>query len=364
MKLRGRVIAIVLPVGSLALLLLAGELAVRTWHLVRWDVAFFQGTPRTAGNLSPVALDPQLGWRATPNYRFDGERRNADGSSYAVRISQDQNGFRAFGDPDSHRPKVFVVGDSFTQAVEVSDDKTYYARLQDALGAEIFAYGGGGYGSLQEFMILDQFYDRIKPDLIIWQYSTNDLVNNLPEMETASTINNNGLVRPYFVDGRIVQVLPKSSATTLREFALRYCRVCYLVLNRIDRLRAMVSLDTVESETSPGERSAALFRRAVAVTDQIMGRVKARAGGTPIVGFIVGEGEPYGSEYIESLTTLSARHDISLMEVERPVLISEAKGTVVRAEDQAHWNEVGHRIAGEALTQSLRDIFPRGVPVR
>jgi hypothetical protein len=275
-------------------------------------------------------------------------------------MSQDKNGFRVFGDADSDRPRVFVIGDSFTQAVEVSDDKAYYASLQEAF--EVFAHGGGGYGGLQEFMILDRFYDLIKPDLIVWQYSTNDLVNNLPELETASTINNNGLVRPYWVGGRVVHVLPKSFATTVREAALRYCRVCYFVLNRIDRLRARVSLNTVETETSPGERSHDLFRRAVDVTDQIMGMVRTRAGSVPIVGFIVDGGYPYGSEYVEALTEISQRHNILLLDVERPVVTAEAEGISVRAEDQSHWNETGHGIAGEALRYSLRDILPARGP--
>ena len=356
MTKRKQYLTILLPFASIILLLIVGEVAVRTWHLLRWDVSFFQGLPRIVGNLSPISIDPQLGWRPTPNYRFDGTRQAADGTKYAVRISQDPNGFRIFGDPKSGRPRVFIVGDSFTHAVEVSNDKTYYAHLQDERGVEVFAYGGGGYGSLQEFMVLDQFYDLIKPDLIIWQYSTNDLVNNLPELETASTINNNGLVRPYWVGGRVVHVLPKSHATKLREVSLRYCRLCYMVLNRMDRLQARFSLQTVETETSPGEPGQDLFRQAADVTDQIMAKVRTRAGSTPIVAFIVGAGYPYGPEYVEALTQISRRHDIRLMDVERPVLAAERSGTSVRAGDGSHWNETGHRIAGQALSRSLRDM--------
>jgi hypothetical protein len=102
------------------------------------------------------------------------------------------------GDVASDKPRVFVIGDSFTQAPEdASDGKTYYSDLKK-LGLEVFAYGGSGYGSLQEFMILDRYYNVVKPDLIVWQYSTNDVVNNSPELETASRVNNNGMVRPYF----------------------------------------------------------------------------------------------------------------------------------------------------------------------
>ena len=105
-----------------------------------------------------------------------------------------------FGKLSSAKPRVFVIGDSFTQATAASDQQTYYAVLQRLLDVEVFAYGGGGYGSLQEFMILDRYLDLIKPSLILWQFCTNDFINNSPELETGSVINNNGIVRPYWVD--------------------------------------------------------------------------------------------------------------------------------------------------------------------
>src|SRR5437867_3136868 len=100
-----------------------------------------------------------------------------------------RGGFRRFGDPSSSRPKLLVVGDSFTHALEVSDDKTYYALLGDRLGAEVFAYGAGGYGTLQESLVLDEYVDIIKPDAILWQFCSNDFVNNDLELESMSYYN-------------------------------------------------------------------------------------------------------------------------------------------------------------------------------
>ncbi len=340
-----------------------GRARLRTWHYFQWHVSFFDGQPRNVGNLSAITLDDKLGWRATPNYRFSGKKRSNDKSEYDVEISQDANGFRMFGDLTSPARRVLVIGDSFTQAVQVSDDKTYYAPLK-ALNINVFAYGAGGYGSLQEFMILDKYFDEIKPDLIIWQYSTNDIVNNSPELETASTINNNDMVRPYLVDGKVRYILPRSHATTLRLFALRYSRLLYIILNRIDRLRTMLPLHTVEMESAPGKIAHPQFLKALATTDEIIGMVRRRAGKVPIVGFIVGA-DPVvaGPEYIEGLQKVSLNHEVMLADLEGPVLEADRRGTVVIAEDKAHWNEMGHHIAGLALTKYLSEqklLEPKG----
>jgi hypothetical protein len=278
----------------------------------------------------------------------------SDGTEYAVNMSQTEDGFRAFGDLASGKPRVFVIGDSFTQATDVSDDKTYYTYLKASLSAELFAYGGSGYGSLQEFMILDRYFDVIKPDLVIWQYAANDFINNSPELEIASAINNNGLRRPYLVGGRVQYIFPKNHAQSIGEFALRYCRVCYMLLIRYDRFRAMVVSDTVEFRTSPGESARGLFLQSVAVTDKIMGMVRRRVGSIPIAGFIVSNGNRWGVEYGDELTNISERNDIVLFDVESAILTAEKRGRNVRTADGSHWNDLGNRIAGQALIDALR----------
>jgi hypothetical protein len=216
----------------------------------------------------------------------------------------------------------------------------------------LFAYGGGGYGSLQEFMILDKYYDVIKPDLIIWQYTTNDFINNSPELEMLSYGNNNGIVRPYWVDGTVRYIFPARHAVNVTEFALRYCRICYIVLNRSTKLAAMMTPDSVEYQTGPGKAANRLFLESARVTDEIMGMVRKRAGSVPIAAFVLGNGV-YGPEYAEAFAEISRNHNIVLLDVETEVLAAERNGTVIRAADNAHWNEAGHRIAGQALTHAL-----------
>ena len=354
-----KLITSILPFISVGLLLIAGETVLRLYHLARWNIHFFGGQLESMGDLSSLTLDPRLGWRATENYHFKGQRSNADRTTHSVDVHQDRNGFRMFGDVSSNKPRVFVIGDSITQAIDASDDKTYYAVLKQLLDVDVFAYGQGGYGSLQEFMVFDKYFDVIKPDLVIWQYTTNDLINNSHDLELASTINNNGMTRPYWVDGRIRYILPEKYTTRLRSFSIRHCRICYTILNRFDMLLAAADLTTVETQTSIDGPARAIFEEAARTTDAIMKRVRERAGSIPIVSFIALKGEPYGPEYEEALYAASRHNNILWLDVEAAIVRQEAEGMVVRAGDGVHWNEVAHRIAGQELADSLRNLLPK-----
>lgn len=108
----------------------------------------------------------------------------------------------AVSHPLPHRCR--SVGDSFTHAVDASSEDTYYGVLQKKLPIEVFAYGGGGYGTLQEHLIIDRFFYLIKPDIVIVQFSSNDFANNSVEFERGSSDNNNRF-RPYLMPDRNIR---------------------------------------------------------------------------------------------------------------------------------------------------------------
>src|SRR5688572_10869938 len=122
-----RLLTGLLPIISVLLVLIIGELTLRFYHVVRYKISFVTGESSGDGGPRSITFDTELGWRATENYRFEGNLASADDVPYPARVSQDGKGFRMFGDPESKKLKAFVIGDSFTQAVEVSDDNTYYA---------------------------------------------------------------------------------------------------------------------------------------------------------------------------------------------------------------------------------------------
>src|SRR5262245_26780045 len=99
-----------------------------------------------------------------------------DGSQYPLHVTQGRHGFRRFGEGTGLR--TLVVGDSYTQALAVSDDRTYYDLLQRDVGLQMYAVGSSGYGTLQESMLIDQYFDEIQPLLVVLQFCYNDFMDN------------------------------------------------------------------------------------------------------------------------------------------------------------------------------------------
>ena len=325
-----------------------GEVAIRAVHLLRDGIPFSE---TTEGKIGPITLDPDLGWRATEYYQERLIETSRAGIRYDVARSQKQHGFRQFGNLEAPKPKLLVIGDSFTHATAVSDNKTYYALAGETLGMEVFAYGVGGYGTLQEYLILDRYVDEIKPDLILWQFCINDFINNDNALEQASLFNNNGLTRPYWVNGAIAHLSPKPTGQQLREWINHHSRFLYFIVSRIDRVRAVTTTASVETSIEAEGSGHAGFHHAVEVTDDLMGRVRARVGKIPIVAFSCANVAPYSDE----LMRISAHHGIEYWK-DVPDMVQQAldHGVDVYTRDE-HWNEQGHQIVASMVVKHMQD---------
>jgi lysophospholipase L1-like esterase len=199
-------------------------------------------------------------------------------------------------------------------------------------------------------MILDRYFEEINPDLILWQFCINDFINNDNELEQASTNNNNGMTRPYWVNGAIVHLSPTPQWQQTREWINHHSRFLYFVVSRIDRLRAVTNTASVEVAIEAEGFQHAGFRRAVQVTDELMGRVSARVGDTPILAFSCDATEPYN----EAFAAISARHGIEYWK-DLPEVIEQAlsRGEDVQTPDD-HWNESGHRLVADMIAEHMR----------
>jgi len=134
-------INITLLLLSILFIFFIGEFSLRVYHLFKYDKPVFSNK---SGQQS-ITVDDKLGWRPTENYLFQGKKKDASGKIYDVHITTDIYGFRAFGNPESSKTKLLVIGDSFTQALEVSDNKTYYGIIASKLldKIEVFVWPKG-----------------------------------------------------------------------------------------------------------------------------------------------------------------------------------------------------------------------------
>ena len=341
---RKRIFWVLMLLLPLALFFVGGEVAMRIYYGSRYGG-------------SPLVLDDELGWRPRGGLRFKGYRKDASGQRYNVDIRTDEKGFRMFGSPNPNpeRKRVLFIGDSFTYALEVSTEKTYYGIIGRTLPIDVFAIGCSGYGTLQEYLLLDQYVGSIKPDVIVVQFCFNDFINNSYELELRSGMHNNGMRRPYLNrEGKTVYSLP-GRFSQLREFANRHSRFLYFLFSRMDRFMRPKGSESSEGLISARGRAFPPFDESIQTTEQVLRMIRASVPPrVEIYAFGVDDLCPYYQAFMEA----AQGSGIQVIDgVAQAVRRAEEKGVIVHTEDGWHWNEAGHRIAGEKLIEYLKEAW-------
>lgn len=292
---------------------------------------------------APLQIEQKLGWMPPA---FNKSISRLKGFDEVAVVSTVRDGFRVFGDPKTSRKKIWVIGDSFTQATAASDGRTYYDYIAQHADVELFAFGCGGYGSLQEYMILDRFVDEIRPDIILWQFSGNDLVNNDYEIESRSRVNNNRNIRPYWRGGRIEWLYPRE----VGAFPPILTRYSYLIRFLAVKWNSIYpGHGTIEEKLVAGNL---LLERSEASTVQIMSMAKRRAGKAPVVAFLADDGWQMGDANFKRIAEVAGITYIAGV----PDMIRKTKAMGYKVDGMphdSHWSPIGHRAAGQYLLKKL-----------
>lgn len=330
-------------VMSTAAAFLLMELLLRAWYLVhhRYDPPKWY-------------ISEDWGWRPTPDLSVVYTK-----AGYGeIVFSSTRDGFRRFGDPQTSKTKVLAVGDSITQAYQVSDGQAYYDVLADNdPDLEVFAFGVGGYGTVQEALAIEHYRDEISPDVVVWQFCSNDLTDNDWKLESLSPENNIHMRRPYLEDGRIVHRHPDGRFGWLAERSLVARRLVVLRSSFLKR-----SSGTIESELHfdhPGlQRSLATTRRAV---QQLI----EAAPDIVFFAFFVPSPERYAYE-LEVFAELCGISRLRcLPDVHEAVDAAALSGIRIDGgKYDSHWNAAGHEIAGRVILEHLRRELPARRPAQ
>jgi hypothetical protein len=297
---------------------------------------------------------PGIGWQPVGNAVVDVDLPGFGRVHYRTFAG----GFRLFGDRHTTKPKVLVLGDSFTEAPMVSDGETYYHRLAAARpDIEVFAIGGGGYGTLQEYLLLDAWVDTIRPDLVLLQLHPNDLLNNSHALESRSTTNNNQMTRPYWEHGQVVARFPENPGwgplynLARQSYLLRLFNVNVFFF----RSRAVDSIERGAHADDPD------VARATDTTVELLTKIRERAK-VPIVAFSV---RPESYFPFWSRIDVCRRAGVQYIPgvAEAVDAAAEAGERVTGQPVDSHWNGRGHAIAAQVIIDWLaREGLP--VPAR
>jgi hypothetical protein len=187
-KLKNLGVNLGLTLGGLLMGVIIGEIGLRVASIEGFQkIGDFVDSAPTRFHTS----DPDLGWKLKPG--VSGEWKG-EGVSF-VRVNSE--GLRDREHTKAKPPntlRVAVLGDSFTEAIHVPVEQTFWSKLERKLGnceavkgrknVEVINFGVQGYGTAQELIMLRKKVWDYNPDIVVLAfYIGNDVINNSPKLE-------------------------------------------------------------------------------------------------------------------------------------------------------------------------------------
>jgi hypothetical protein len=180
---------------------------------------------RVSGFNAPIWFGPdeRLGWSMRPGVEG---WYTKEGRAY-VRVNR--AGFRDV-DHALEKPartyRIAFIGDSVVEALQVDLEDAFWRRLPEELRGcpalagrqvEVMGFGVAGYGTAQQYLLLQSTAIKYRPDAVVLAFAPNDVINNSMRLEPESE-------RPFFVpqgEGlRLDGSFTKSSAFAQRSSPL------------------------------------------------------------------------------------------------------------------------------------------------
>ncbi len=142
----------------------------------------------------------------------------------SVEYQTDENGFR--NPTGLTRADIVFLGDSFTEAGQVSDQQSFPQRIASASGLRSVNLGRGAYGPQQELIVLKRFGLAYQPRVVVWQlFEGNDLTDaNIFAGWKTNSEQTTSLGERYFQNSLLAQWLTKTRVRDrdIPEVTLRY----------------------------------------------------------------------------------------------------------------------------------------------
>jgi hypothetical protein len=372
---------------SVVVTLAAVEIGLRVAHISH---------PSWLGYQRFYTSDAYTGLIPRPGAEFDWRLENTS----FVRISS--QGLHDVEHPKQKPANTFriaVLGDSFTEALQVPMEKNFSSVLQQQLQGcaplngkrvEVLNFGVHGYGTAQELQMLRHYAWDYSPDLVLLAFFTgNDVQNNTRELQQDP-------YRPYFVRQGGKLLLDDSflrapgfqsqfdASHRLVSWAVDNSRVLQVVFVAKHALGARKN-DDGTALFDPGDDEAvyhppadANWREAWDVTEQLIetmnAEVKARGSQFLLTTLSTGvqvDPDPSGRAQLEKRYGLSnlfypdeRLHQFATQEqipvlTLAPIFLQYAQEHQVElhgfhgVKNQGHWNELGHQLGGSLMARAV-----------
>jgi lysophospholipase L1-like esterase len=282
--------------------------------------------------------DNELGWKLRPNYKKDKTEKDFYDQTYNVRFEVNSSGIVEVGDKKDKSISILVLGDSFSLDPYVSNEKMWYGILKSELKKKlnknitINVIGAGGYGSLQEYLLMKKL--NLNNDLIILQFCSNDFDNNILEIEKINGSINQYSRRPYLDSKNEIYYDQSFFSKLLRTEFLGESRI----LNKI--------LFWYGNNKNHNEINNELKDRSYYITKIILKKIRSLH---PDKKYFI-----FNCEYSDNRWEKLAKETNFIPIIENSKNLQKAKNNNLKIyySDGGHYNELGHEIMGLAISKN------------
>lgn len=157
--------------------------------------------------------DPELGWAPVPNSSA------VITNVRTIHAQHNSLGLRDIEFVRDGRPAMLFIGDSFVWGLDSEADERFTDLLRKRIPAtNIVNAGVSGYGTDQEYLLLQRLWPAIEPEVVVLVFCANN-----DRLDNSSSVRYESYQKPYFAtlpDGTLQlrgQPVPKSRQVYVRE---------------------------------------------------------------------------------------------------------------------------------------------------
>jgi len=366
---------------TLLALVLLGELPA-LFGLVDYGRLWSVASGEWTGPATSFVSDPVLAWSRSPHLTWSGRPRSDMAVAFNLPVraphplsfTTDAWGFR--NRSDHERAEVVLLGDSFVEGAYVSDEETAAEQLERLSGWSVRNLGRSGYGTLQELEVLRLYALRLRPQAVAWFfYEGNDLYDDENYENAIAYLRQHGDYASSLRWGMDLRAFPEASLS----------RNAFLLLRRVLDPMVPVSAPSFGMFRDPGGAAVKLYfyrdtalpfgafeeRRFARAQDALLQgaallrekHVALRLVFVPSKFRVYGsrcdfpEGSPCGAWRLWDLEArfeaFCSREGLPLLDLTKPLGTAAARGQILYAPEDSHWNAQGHHFVAELLSTSL-----------
>jgi hypothetical protein len=359
-------LALILPLGCLELLSVAGIADFRTWFPTS------SLDPRHNGDNVP---DQELIHIHKPYLKRAGATHGdiayafhlANAPLYPYEVKCDRNGFR--NARDLTEAEIVVLGDSFVEGGSVAADDLMTATLGRFAGCNVANLGQSGYGPQQELAVLRRYAAPLRPKVCVWTfYEGNDLddvrryrpLTQSDGRDVRSTPWERSFGRNIFLflSLKLGDILPPDAVDQapsghFLDWNGRTTRLFFLERGARTPHQAQSALDEVVSVLTAAHRycTANRIRLFVVFAPEKFRVYQKYCTFSP--------DNPCARQVLDDLPErLHARvaaisPEIGFLDLTPALTAEAAQGRLVYFADDTHWSATGHQAAGQAIAGAV-----------